>query len=157
MIDQISMSETLLDAAKKVFGTMIFMNVTEKDDQEAKIVGDTYLWMVTFKGDIEGCVGITLEEAAAKAVAANMLGLEPDEEVSEEDLADAVGEVANMVMGGVKSRMQDEIRSLDISIPTVTSGRNLESSVGDCTPRVVKRVNVDAFEGELSFLARPNP
>ena len=157
MIDQISMSETLLDAAKKVFETMIFMSVTEKDDQEAKIVGDTYLGMVTFKGDIEGCVSITLEEAAAKAVAANMLGLEPDEEVSEEDLADAVGEVANMVMGGVKSRMQDEIRSLDVSIPTVTSGRNLESGVGDCTRRVVKRVNVDAFEGELSFLARSNP
>ncbi len=157
MIDQISMSETLLDAAKEVFETMIFMKVTEKEDQETEIVGDTYLGTITFKGEMEGCLGVTLEEAAAKAVAANMLGLEPDEEVSEEDLADAVGEVANMVMGGVKSRMQDKIGSLEISVPTVISGRNLKSTMGDCTSRVVKRVNVDAFEGELSFLARSNP
>ena len=66
-------------------------------------------------------------------------------------------DAANVVMGGVKSRMQDETRSLDISIPTVISGRNLKSTMGDCTSRVVKRVNVDAFAGELSFLARSNP
>lgn len=156
MIDQISMSETLLDAAKEVFETMIFMSITEKEDQEAAIVGNAYLGTISFKGDIAGCLGVTFEEAAAKAVAANMLCLEPDEAVSEADLADAVGEVANMVMGGVKSRLLGEIGSIELSIPTVISGRTLKSNVGDCTSRIVKRVHVDAFEGELSFLARSN-
>ena len=155
MIEQVSMSETLLDAAKEVFETMIFMSITEKEDQETEIVGDTYLGTISFKGDIQGSLGVTFEESAAKAVAANMLCLEPDEAVSDEDLADAVGEVANMVMGGVKSRLPDEIGSIEISIPTVISGRNLKSNVGD-PGRIVKRVNVDAFEGELSFLARSN-
>ena len=155
MIEQISMGETLLDAAKEVFETMIFMSITEKEDQETEIVGDTYLGTISFKGDIQGSLGVTFEESAAKAVAASMLCLEPDEAVSDEDLADAVGEVANMVMGGVKSRLQDEIGSIEISIPTVISGQNLKSNVGD-SGRIVKRVHVDSFEGELSLLARSN-
>jgi len=155
MIEQISMGETLLDAAKEVFETMIFMSITEKEDQETEIVGDTYLGTISFKGDVQGSLGITFEASAAKAVAAGMLCLEPDEAVSDEDLADAVGEVANMVMGGVKSRLQDELGSIEISIPTVISGQNLKSNVGD-SGRIVKRVNVDSFEGELSLLARSN-
>jgi hypothetical protein len=41
MIDQICMSDTLMDAAKEVFDTMVFMTITEKEDQDAKIAGDT--------------------------------------------------------------------------------------------------------------------
>ena len=155
MIDQINMSETLIDAAKEVFQTMIFMSISEKEDQETKLVGNTYMGTISFKGDIEGCLGVTFEMAAAKAIATNMLCLEPDETVADEDLADAVGEVANMVMGVVKGRLLDHLESIEISIPTVVSGRDLKSNVGDAI-RIVKRVSVESFEGELSFLARYN-
>jgi hypothetical protein len=35
-----------------------------------------------------------------------LLGMEPDEDVSDADIADAVGELVNIVAGGVKQRMQ---------------------------------------------------
>lgn len=154
MIDELNVSTTLLESAREVFETMIFMNISEDSSGGERIQGDTYLGTITFKGDIEGCLGVTFEEGCAKAVAANMLCLEPDAEVSEEDLADAVGEVANMVMGSVKTRLQDEIGAIEISIPSVISGRILKSNVGDCTTKVLTRVKIDAYEGELSFVAR---
>jgi CheY-specific phosphatase CheX len=118
------------------------------------LLGTPNLGTITFKGEIEGCVGVTFEEEAAKAVSASMLCLEEGEEVSEEDLADAVGEVANMIMGGVKSRLQDEYGAIEISIPTVISGRILKSNVGDAKCRILKRVNIDTYNGEFSFFAR---
>ena len=36
-----------------------------------------------------------------------LLGMEPDEPVSDADIADAVGELVNIVAGGVKQRLQD--------------------------------------------------
>jgi hypothetical protein len=39
-----------------------------------------------------------------------LLGMGPDEHVSDADIADAVGELVNIVAGGVKQRMQDRRR-----------------------------------------------
>jgi Chemotaxis phosphatase CheX len=40
----------------------------------------------------------------------HLLGMEPEDEVSDADIADAVGELVNIVAGGVKQRMQDASR-----------------------------------------------
>ena len=66
-------TETLLEAAKEVFETMIFMNIEEASDQEAKMDGTMFLGTITFKGGIEGCLSIALEEACGIAVAKSML------------------------------------------------------------------------------------
>ncbi len=154
MIEQICMTETLLEAAKEVFETMIFMNIEKAPDQEAKLNGTMFLGTITFKGGIEGCLSIALEEACGIAVAKGMLCMEPDEEVPDEDLADAIGEVANMVMGSVKTRLQDTIPNIEISIPTVICGRILKNNMGDCSVKAVLRVKIEEFDAELCFLCR---
>ena len=154
MVDQICMDKILLDSAKEVFETMIFMGISEASDQTDTIKGDTFLGNITFKGEMEGCLGITLAENCAKAVAANMLCLEPDEEISDADLADAIGEVANMVMGSVKTRIQDTVSNIELSIPTVICGRILKSNMGDGFNKTVIQVKVDDYDAELSFSFR---
>jgi hypothetical protein len=51
----------------------------------------------------------------------------PDELASEET-CDAMGEVANMIMGSVKSRVANSLGDLQVSIPSVVSGRKLENT-----------------------------
>ena len=160
MIDQVVinnalLTDALLSGAKEVFATMIFMELEECSEPEQKIEGDTLLGSITFKGNIEGCLSICCGMPCAKTIATNMLGLEPDEEISQDDINDAIGEVANMVMGIVKARIQDSVGGLQVSIPTVVSGRRRENSLGDGTSKISMKINIeDEYIAELSLLYR---
>jgi hypothetical protein len=51
-----------------------------------------------------------------------LLGMESDEAVSDADIADAVGELVNIVAGGVKQRMQDAAGALRLGLPVFIHG-----------------------------------
>ena len=51
-----------------------------------------------------------------------LLGMESDEAVSDADIADAVGELVNIVAGGVKQRMQDAAGGLRLGLPVFIHG-----------------------------------
>jgi hypothetical protein len=51
-----------------------------------------------------------------------LLGLEPADDVSDADVADAVGELVNIVAGGVKQRMQDSAGALRLGLPVFIHG-----------------------------------
>lgn len=87
--------------------------------------------IVQITGDFEGAVTIQLGEAKARQVAAVMFAMEP-EEIGEEEVSDAVGELANMTGGNVKSTM---CGSCQLSLPSVTSGRDYHVSVPGTTQR----------------------
>ncbi len=143
MVNELCLNEALLDGAKEVFETMIFIDIEKSDDSNHAIEGDSLLGSITFTGNLEGCLTICCGTDCAKAIAANMLGMEPDEQVSDEDVCDAIGEVTNMVMGSLKSRIQDNFSKIDVSIPTVVSGQAIENSLGEkATSRVWVNVNV---------------
>ncbi len=157
MIDQLCLNDALLEGAKEVFETMVFMDLEESSESEQKIEGDTLLGSITFKGNIEGCLAICCGVSCAKTIAANMLGRDPDEEISQDYICDAVGEVTNMVMGSVKSRIQNSIGNINVSIPTVVSGRKLENSLSDGASKILVKVNIDdEYIAEFSLLYREN-
>jgi hypothetical protein len=51
-----------------------------------------------------------------------LLGMEAEDEVSDADIADAVGELVNIVAGGVKQRMQDAAGGLRLGLPVFIHG-----------------------------------
>ena len=155
MVDELCMSEALLAGAKEVFETMIFMDLCECNDPERNIEGDSLLGTITFKGNLEGCLGICCSTGCVKAIAANMLGTEPGEQISEEDMCDAIGEIANMIMGSVKSRIEEPVGRIEVSIPSVVSGRRLENSLGEGACRILTKVDLaEEFVAEFSLLYR---
>lgn len=155
MVDELCMTEALLAGTKEVFETMIFMDLVECNDPERSVEGDSLLGSITFKGNLEGCMGICCGTGCAKAIAANMLGSEPDEQISEEDICDAIGEVANMVMGSIKSRIQEPVGRIEVSIPSVVRGRRLENSLGDRAYKILTKVDLaEDFVAELYLLYR---
>ena len=155
MIDQVCLNDAILESAKEVFETMIFMDVERCNEADHDIECEALLGSITFMGDIEGCLAICCGGDCAKAISANMLGLGPDEDVGDDDTSDAIGEVANMVMGSLKSRLLEHVGNLEVSIPSVVSGRLLQNSLGDRASKIIVKVRIeDEHTAELSLLYR---
>ena len=154
MIQQICFEDVLLNSAKEVFETMIFMSV-EQCPECVAVEGDSLLGSITFTGDIEGCMAIICDLNCAKTVACNMLAMDSEDEISNEEIRDAMGEIANMVMGSIKANLiKQGAGNLDVSIPCVVSGKELTSSLGDDSHEVTIPVYIDESVAKITLLYR---
>ncbi|MBC8468804.1 MAG: chemotaxis protein CheX [Planctomycetes bacterium] len=155
MIDEICLNEAVLAGAKEIFETMIFVNLEKSSEQDDIIEGDSLLGSITFKGGLEGCFAICCSVPCAKTIALNMLAMDLSEELSEAEISDAIGEVTNMVMGGIKSRILDAVGNIEVSIPIVTRGQELKNSLGEKASKALVKVKFDnEYIAELSMLYR---
>ncbi len=60
-----------------------------------------------------------------------------------------------MVMGCFKSHVTDAVGNLEVSVPTVVSGRELKNNLDGETSKAFVRVNIaDEYIAELSLLYR---
>jgi chemotaxis protein CheX len=118
----------LRGATQEVFDTMLSMELSEKDKAEmensSRIVGS-----VSLAGAVSGTVNIHVSDNFANQITANMLGMELDEIETDEEVHDVIGELSNMIGGDLKSRLCDAGFTCELSIPSITSGRdfNIES------------------------------
>jgi chemotaxis protein CheX len=96
---------------------------------------------VQITGAWNGAVELQFTAALAKQLTEAMLGV-PAEETTDEDVADVVGELANMAGGNLKTLTEG---TCALSLPTVTEGRNLRVAFPGAT--VIAEV---AFECEGS-------
>lgn len=75
---------------------------------------------VSVTGGWQGVVTLELDEDVARKVTARMLAIPGPDEVNDGDVADAVGELVNMVGGNIKSLMRGPST---LSLPSVAAGR----------------------------------
>lgn len=155
MLDQMTLNDTVFDAVVEVFETMIFMDAEMRSDAQRPIEGPLLLGSITFKGCIEGCLAVCVSHSCAQRIAKNMLGMSDEETLSIEEVCDAIGEVANMVMGSIKTRLLTTYTAIEVSIPSVISGRQLKNTLGDKGINVTVNVCLDEQDtAEISFLYR---
>ncbi len=153
MVEQTVLADALLHGAEKFFETMVFMNLEESSDSEPTIDAPALLGSITFKGNLEGSLGICCSVPCARTIAVNMLGLDTTEEISEEEIYDTLREVANIVMGCFKAELAGTTGDLDVSTPLVVKGQELKNDLGSKATRVLVPVNIgDEYVAELSLL-----
>lgn len=152
MVGQECFTEALLEGASKVFETMIYMTVEECNDNYEGIDGPALLASITFEGEYEGCLGICCSMDCAREITANMRGNYTADELSDEQVTDAMGEVANMVLGAVKANVADAVGDLHVSIPTVTTGSEIDHKLGADVEEVSITVSIDDFMAILTLL-----
>lgn len=107
---------------------------------------------VLITGDWQGAVTVQTTRRHAIRSTGLMMMIDEDE-IEEDDVADTVGELANMAGGNVKGLLEG---SCQLSLPSVTSGRDYHVSIPGST--VIQRSALDC-EGELvvvSLLQREN-
>lgn len=155
MIAQDLSSDVLNMAARDVFETMIFMDLQPITDSKRQWSGETLLGSITFNGAAEGCFGFACQQEGATAITQSMLGLGPEDPLSDDDVRDAIGEVANMVMGNLKTLIADVLGDLQISVPTVVRGEHVEHGLGEGAQKLYVNVTLsDQYPAELSFFWR---
>lgn len=105
--------------------------------------------VVGITGQVKGFVVLSFHENAALQVVSGFIG----EEVTkvDEQVIDAVGELANMVAGGAKRVLADQGYDLTISIPSVIVGKNHVITRPSTIPCIEVPFEIDAgaFSVEL--------
>ena len=115
-------------ATASVFSTMLDMEVIPKPehlDQTPPKITDGVMALVGIAGPWIGAGVITCSARSAIDVCNHLLSA--DEDSVNDDVLDAVGEVANMIIGNIKTMVEEHLGPLCLSIPTVVYGHNFTS------------------------------
>jgi chemotaxis protein CheX len=153
---EIEFTQLLISSARENFETMIFMGLEEATEPGLSIQGSSLMGTITFRESLEGCFSITCSTDCARMIALNMLGMDPSEELSLEEISDAIGEVTNLIMGSIKKNLNDYVDNLEVSIPLVVSGHILNNNLGEGAQKVTVFVNIDEYLAELTMSYRNN-
>jgi len=111
-----------LFAVKDVFSTMIGLplhlkkpSIKEERSPDYEISG-----IIGLSGSVTGCVVISLREELAIQLASSLM--QETFETFDEDAVDALGEIANMIVGNAKSGFPED--GCAISVPSVVIGQH---------------------------------
>ena len=127
-----SIFEHLDEDVRTIFATMVGVDLSRamKANTSATLK-DCITSMVGIAGTFNGVVSINIPRTLSKTIASQMLGLEITE--VNEDVFDALGEIANMVGGSFKHHFETEGHQVNLSVPSVISGNEYVMSVGPST------------------------
>jgi chemotaxis protein CheX len=126
---------SLVAATEEVFETMLATPLARLPLAEGPLtVPVNVVATVAFAGYRRGLVVVYTSMAAARTITGGMLGI-PLADVNGE-VPDAMGEVANMVAGTFRNRMLTREPPSDISVPTVTIGRDFSTLYSSSVERV---------------------
>jgi len=127
IINKLDLKSYVSNAVTDVFEAMLDMDVAFVDDApESSSDGMQIVGTVSFAGKAMGSINLRFNEDFARQITAAMLDMEDDEIEGDEEIQDVVGELSNMIGGDLKSRLCDEDLTCDLSIPTITSGREFQ-------------------------------
>ena len=120
----VSLINPFINATINVLETMAFMTVNAgkpyvKTNNVA--VGDVS-GVLGLTGVANGTIAVTFEEKCILTVVSNMFG-ETMQELNN-DIADAVGELTNMISGQARGELEQIGKVFKAAIPSVVTGRN---------------------------------
>ncbi len=150
MIDQMLLQDHVWESTKEAFETMISLPIERTEDTVELDASQLIICIITFSGSLEGAFSARCTTGCAEKIARTMLMMGPDDELSEPETCDAFGEVVNMLLGGLKTRINDTYPDIQISIPSTVKGLDIEPTMGR---GAVKFDVTTAVEGEAMKLA----
>jgi chemotaxis protein CheX len=125
----------LLDtAAKEVFYLMLGSQLTTTAPTEATATDMDVTAMVGLAGQLCGVLSVRCSEKSAALMTSKMLGAALDKVGPE--VADALGEVCNMVAGNFKNKIAGLAESCMLSPPTVITGTDYKLHAVSDSPAV---------------------
>ncbi len=118
----------ITEATLEVFASMIFIDIIPGEPLKGKNDGiDSNLTsMIGLAGDLQGVLAVHCPETAALGITGAMLGM--DVATIDDDVRDAIGEIANMVAGGLKVSLADNDIATELAIPTTVLGKAVRTS-----------------------------
>ncbi len=118
--------DKIIESAQEIFSTMVMMDITASGDSLATLgpLTDSISGVVGLAGTHKGVLAIHIPSKVAIAITSSFIGMDVEE--INEDVEDAVGELANMLGGNVKSILSEKGKDINLSLPTTIVGEKYE-------------------------------
>jgi chemotaxis protein CheX len=113
----------LKEAMTEVFTTMLSLPIEVEEPTDFPADTPLVAASVGFIGEATGVVYIYNTDAFARRVTSRMLGMPEAEIDGHEMVNDAMGELGNMIVGQIKSRLCDRGLSCVLTIPSIVRGQ----------------------------------
>lgn len=119
-------SAKVIESAKEIFSTMVMTEISQDGDlrDDAGPLDNSISGVIGLAGTHKGVLAIHIPDKVAMAITGSFLGMEVEE--MNEDVDDAVGELANMLGGNVKSILSEKGRDIDLSLPSTIRGKQYD-------------------------------
>lgn len=120
------MRDRIIEAAKEIFSSMLMMEISVVEDTNIKLhpLINSISGVIGLAGTHKGVLAIHIPHQVAIAITSSFLGMDVEEINS--DVEDAIGELANMLGGNVKSILSEKGRDINLSLPTTISGQHYD-------------------------------
>ena len=157
MLDQELVVATVSKAAKDVFSTMLGLEIELGQsfiDTAAPTESQKVVALIGLAGQWIGTGVVSCSPEFACRIASLMLMA--DYPGVNEEVLDAMAEMANMIFGNVKTDLEEQLGVLGLSIPTVIFGRNFATRSAGQQAWTVFPIKAGSDEMELKFCLMPN-
>jgi chemotaxis protein CheX len=150
------LTEMLFSATTELFTSMLGASVQIVAESEEDLAEpfDGVIALIGLTGTVVGNAALICTAATACDLAGRFLmtGLaQVDEEV-----LDAVGEIANMIVGGFKTLIEDRVGRVQMSIPTVMFGKNISTRNRNVTLTIAERCAYESGQVRLRVGLAPS-
>jgi chemotaxis protein CheX len=153
MIDDLD--HLVSSAVSSVFGTMLNLPVVEEAEGAPMVTGEPHLaGSVGFIGIVTGVVFVYSTVSFAHKVTRGMLGTEII--TGEEIVNDAFGEITNMIVGHIKSRLADRGMTCVLTIPSILRGTNFTIEPTSSTRRRISAFRCGGNQLVVEVLLKSN-
>jgi chemotaxis protein CheX len=146
------MFSIFLKAGHNTFSTMLRAPLSFGEPSQNPTEGVEYdiSGIIGMTGDLVGSVVISMPWETAKNCMTAFTGVDNP---PEEDVCDAIGELANMIAGSAKAQLEG--KNVSISCPSVVRGKDLVASRPKSTPCVRIPCSSDLGDFELLLCVQP--
>ncbi len=121
-------SKAIHNATQEVFSTMLGLSIEPgrtSIEEKPPSAQSGLVALIGLAGEWSGTGSLACSGTFACHMAASFLATAYD--AVNEEVLDAVGEIANMIIGNVKATLEEELGTMGLSTPTVIYGRNLQT------------------------------
>jgi chemotaxis protein CheX len=149
----VELAQSITDATQEIFSSMIMLEVNPGTpfSREQGMINSSISGIIGLAGSLKGLLAIHLPNKTATAVTSAFLGMDVEE--IDDDVQDAIGELANMLAGSLKTALDPSGSEIKLSMPSTVHGE--EYSI-DCIAdaeivSVPFTFNGDQFVVELQY------
>ncbi len=115
-------NEKLIESTIEIFTGMVMMDISVAGEPLATVgpLKQSITGMVGLAGTHKGVLAVHFPKQVALDVTSSFLGMEVDQ--INDDVQDAIGEIANMLGGNLKTILSDRGKDINLSLPSTIYG-----------------------------------
>lgn len=157
-VTQQEIEEAITKSSREVFETMLNLPLTTDPSVTCSVIEpETFhgvVALVGVAGTWTGTGHMSCSPLFAQKLAGSLLMTEYD--VVNEEVLDAVSEVANMIIGNVKTIFEEKLGPLALTVPTVIYGRNYQTRSAGVKDWVLVRLHSGEETMDIYFCLMPS-